>query len=277
MKIVIGIDVGGSTTKIVGYTEECQQVGALCVTATDPTTSVYGALGRFVSENKIQLSDICHILLTGVGVSHLDGDIYGIPTGRVAEFEAIGIGGLALSNKQSALVVSMGTGTAFIRANSKTKELTHIGGSGVGGGTLLGLCDKLTGVRDFDNIIELSKNGDTSKVDLSIGDISKTKIGTLSENITASNFGKHLENPNGADMALGVLNMVFQTIGMLGVFACLNSDVNDVVVTGMLTNAPQAKVVFEMLEKMYNVSFIIPQQAIYCTAIGAALSYFKNE
>ena len=43
------------------------------------------------------------------------------------------------------LVSGMGTGTAFIWAE-KNGEIRHLGGSGIGGGTLGGLCHKLVGM-----------------------------------------------------------------------------------------------------------------------------------
>lgn len=41
----------------------------------------------------------------------------------------------------------------------------------IGGGTLLGLANLLTGVNDFDTILEMSKRGDNSNVDLLVKDI----------------------------------------------------------------------------------------------------------
>lgn len=141
MSIIIGIDVGGSTTKIVGYTQQAKPVGMLKVEAADPLTSAYGALGKFINENKLTLSDVKQIILTGVGAALFTKKIYGLPTSIVDEFKAIGLGGLALSGKNEGLVVSMGTGTAFVRAGAK--GIFHIGGSGVGGGTVVGLGSKL--------------------------------------------------------------------------------------------------------------------------------------
>ncbi len=132
MNVIIGIDVGGSTTKIVGYYEDGKLIGRLMVEAADPLTSAYGALGKFVNENKLSLSQVKQILLTGVGSSLFKENIYGIPTHKVDEFEAIGLGGLALSNKKEGLIISMGTGTAFVRADKD--GIRHIGGSGGGSG-----------------------------------------------------------------------------------------------------------------------------------------------
>lgn len=274
MSIVIGIDVGGSTTKIVGYTDAGKPVSRLKVEAADPQTSAYGALGKFINENKLGLQDVTQIILTGVGSSLFTKNIYGIPTSRVDEFEAIGLGGLELSGKKEGLIVSMGTGTAFVRAGKE--GIVHIGGSGVGGGTVAGLCGKMCGATSFKTVVELSQTGKLSKVDLNIKDISTTDIPTLPPDTTASNFGKMEDGATAADVTLGILNMTFQTIGMLAVFACRNDHVKDVILTGTLSQVPFAKKVFQALTKMHGIQFIIPKNAIYATATGAALSYLKK-
>ncbi len=274
MSVIIGIDVGGSTTKIVGYTHEAKPVGMLKVEAADPQTSAYGALGKFINENSLALSDVRQIIVTGVGAALFKKKIYGIPTSTVDEFQAIGLGGLALSNKKEGLIVSMGTGTAFVRAGKQ--GIFHIGGSGVGGGTVVGLCGRLCGIKSFRSIVGLAEKGHLNKVDLNIGDISRKTISTLTKDITASNFGKMEDGLKAEDLAAGVLNMVFQTIGMLAVFACRNESMKDVVLTGTLSQVPQAKKVFEMLHAMHGINFIIPKNALYATATGAALSYLSQ-
>lgn len=275
MSIVIGLDVGGSTTKIVGYTAEKKRIGMLKVEAADPVTSAFGALGRFINENALSLGEVDHIILTGVGASLLAKGIYNIPTVCVNEFEAIGLGGLALSGKSEGLIVSMGTGTAFVRAGKD--GIKHIGGSGVGGGTLVGLGSRLCGVKNFRSIVDLAEKGCLDKVDLNIKDISAAVISSLPPETTASNFGKMEDGFGPADLAAGLLNMTFQTIGMLAVFACRNDSVKDVILTGTLARVPSAKQVFNALHNMHGINFIIPENAIYATATGAALSYLYKK
>ena len=142
MSVILGIDIGGSTTKIVGLRRDGSTIAMHRVQAQDPITSLYGALGNFLFTNSLALADVSRIVLTGVGASYVEGDIYGIPTEKVEEFTAVGVGGLALSGQEKAVVVSMGTGTAFIWAE-RGKEYRHLGGSGMGGGTLFGLCSRL--------------------------------------------------------------------------------------------------------------------------------------
>ena len=120
MAIILGIDIGGSTTKIVGLRPDGSVIAKRRVQAQDPITSLYGAMGNFLFTNALQLEDVEKIALTGVGASYIDGNIYNIPTEQVEEFTAVGVGGLALSGQSRAVVVSMGTGTAFIWAEKGT-------------------------------------------------------------------------------------------------------------------------------------------------------------
>ncbi len=141
MGIVIGIDVGGSTTKIVGFRESNGEkilIEPQFVKANDPITATYGAFGKFTDENSIPISEIKKVVMTGVGSSYVKRDLYGIECQRVPEFTCIGKGGLYLSGLSDALVVSMGTGTAIVHA-SGSGTIEYLGGTGVGGGTLLGL------------------------------------------------------------------------------------------------------------------------------------------
>ena len=54
----------------------------------------------------------------------------------VEEFNAIAKGGLYLADKKETLIVSVGTGTALIRACENSIE--HLGGTGVGAGATAG-------------------------------------------------------------------------------------------------------------------------------------------
>lgn len=268
MSIVLGIDVGGSTTKIVAYDQKI--IGMLQVRASDQLTSLYGAIGNLLQTHQLSLNDIKKIVLTGVGASLIQEDIYGIPTVKVAEFEAIGKGALLLSGEEHALVVSMGTGTSFVEAS--TQKITHIGGSGVGGGTLVGLSSKLLGVTDIDAIIALAEQGDLSNVDLSIGEISNSEIPNLPKNITAANFGKVKSTATKADLALGLMNMIYQTAGVLAAFCAGGRGIQKVLFTGSVVDLPQAQPLLQAVAALYDgLDFTIPENATFTTAIGAAV------
>ena len=270
--IVIGIDIGGSITKIIGI-KDGVQMQPLQVKATDPVTSLYGALGRYMSENGLGLSDISKIKITGVGSSYIKQDMYGIPTEKVTEFKAIGKGGLKLAKLDKAIVISMGTGTAFVKAHKENGVVAteHLGGSGVGGGTLLGLSSKLLDTYNFESICSLASSGELTNVDLTVGDISKTSTSTLPLHTTASNFGKISDYATKGDIAIGLINMVFQTIGMMAVFACRAENTKDVILCGNLTTIPHTAELFKAISDLHGINFHLPEHAEYATALGAAL------
>ena len=277
--VVLGIDVGGSTTKIVGFRESSNGsrtlMPPLFVRATDPITSIYGALGRYTAENGLALSDIRRVMTTGVGSSYLSGPIYNLECRSVPEFSGVGLGGLYLSGLDEAIIVSMGTGTALVHAKKApdgTTAIEYLGGTGVGGGTLLGLTKKMLGVDTISHIEQLCEGGDLSKIDLTIKDITQQgQFPEMSINLTASNFGNLSDLADSHDIALGIANMVAETIFMMAIFAARSKGVADIVLTGNLTTISPIRRVFEGLASHFGVRFIIPENSSFGTVIGAAL------
>lgn len=279
MRTVIGIDVGGTTTKIVGFrtTEDGKKelIEPQFVRATDPMTSIYGAFGKFTAENGLELSDIDKILMTGTGASVISKNIYNLTCTSVPEFSSIGIGGLYLSKLNEAIVVSMGTGTALVHAKktNDSYDIEYLGGTGMGGGTLTGLSRRMIGVDTVEHIEQLCQDGDLDRVDLRIKDISQThSYHGINENLTASNFGKLSDMATNSDVALGLANMVAETIAMLAIFAARNYKIQNIVLVGNLTTIAPIKAVFENLADSFRVNFIIPKNAQFGTVIGAALN-----
>ena len=270
MKYTLGIDIGGSTTKIVGFSEKRELIGALNVKAADAVTSAFGAFGKFLSVYSISIDQIDSVFFTGVGASFIKDRFFNIKTAKTDEFRAIGTGGRYLSGCDKAVVVSMGTGTAVIKIDGR--KVMHVGGSGVGGGTICGLADKLIGVREFKHILELADKGKLANVDLTVGDISVDVISDMPMETTASNFGKASDYACSEDLAAGILNLVFQTIGMSAIFYAKGDGIRNIVLTGNLSSAPFAKSIYGRMESMHGVKFIIPEYSEYATAIGAALS-----
>lgn len=273
MGIVIGIDVGGTTTKIVGMDNGTIQ-SPMSITATDPVTSLFGAFGKYIYDNGIQLSDVEQVMLTGVGSAYVDSPLYGLPTGKADEFLANGLGARHATNIRHLIVVSMGTGTSFVRIDGD--KMSHIGGAGIGGGTLQGLSRLLLKTHNIRQVAELAQHGDQNRVNLLIGDICNAPLPDLPIDATASLFGKADSDSSEADIACGIIYMVFRTIGNSAVLAALNSEVKDFVLIGKLTQLPQCSKLFARMGEFHGVRFHIPPYAEYRTAIGAALAYTKK-
>jgi type II pantothenate kinase len=209
--------------------------------------------------------------MTGVGSSYINKPIYSLKCDTVPEFRSVGLGGLYLSGLERAIVVSMGTGTALVYAEAG-KEPVYLGGTGVGGGTMIGLSRRMIGVDTVEHIEQLCEGGDLSNIDLRISDISTNdSYKEMAYDMTASNFGKVSDLATKNDIALGITNMVGETIGMLCVFAARNHGLDRVVLTGNLTTLPSIRSVFNTMEKLFGIKFIIPENAEYGTVIGAAL------
>ena len=256
MGIVIGIDVGISTTKIVGI-KNGKVSAPIRITAADPITSLYGAFGKYLHDNDIDLKDVEQVMLTGVGAAYIDQPIYGLPTAKSQEFMADGLGARFESKLDHTIVV--------------------IGGIGVGGGTLAGLARIMLNTSDIKQVANMAKQGNVRNIDLTIGDISAQPLPGLPMDTTASNFARAQSDAKKEDIAAGIIKMVLQSIGSAAWLASLGSDIRDFVLIGNLSLLPQCKEVFPALEKLYDIRFHIPKYSQYCTAIGAALDYTINQ
>ncbi len=271
MGIVVGIDIGGSTTKIAGF-REGKMLLPVQITASNAIASLFGAFGKFLYDNELELEDIQQVNLTGVGSSNIRQRIYGLPTYRVDEFTANGVGGgYFAGGQEDFMVVSMGTGTSFVRVQNKIP--THMGGIGIGGGTITGLSKLMLNTDDVDKIQEMATEGNVGHIDLRIGDISKQPLPGLDLEITASNFGKASARASSEDKAAGIVHMVIESICQTAVLIANGYKIKDFVLIGNLINFPECWSVCDMIRLMYPyVNFIIPEDGEYGTAIGTALA-----
>lgn len=267
--ITLGIDVGGSTTKIIGV-ENGEIRAPQCITAADPVTSLFGALGKYIYDNGISLHDIDQVVLTGVGSAYISSPLYGLPTSKVDEFMANAAGAGYRSGLSRMVVVSMGTGTSFIRVEDGHVE--HLGGLAVGGGTLLGLSSLLLRTSDIKKVVALAMKGNVRNVDLHIGDICTKDLPGLPMDVTASNFGKADQTSTPEDIAAGLINMIYQTIGSSANFIARNTGIDDFVLIGNMSLLPQCGPQFERIARLYRLKFHFPEHREYRTALGAALS-----
>lgn len=274
MKIKVGLDIGGSTTKIVGM-QDGKIIASEIVKAADPVTSAFGAVGKLINDHSLSVNDIEQINITGVGAGFTQAPIFGIKTVVVEEFMATGLGGLFLSGLEHAVVVSMGTGTAYFEATKG--KVRHIIGSGVGGGTVVGLGLAVAGTSDAIKLSDMATEGDILKCDLTIGDITKNGVTGLPMNVTASNFGKAADDLTKEDKMAGVFNLVYQSIGTVAVMASRQCGIKDIVFTGQLTDLKECQKYLLPFEELYGVNMLIPDNAVFATAVGSCLAEGQEE
>ena len=267
---IIGIDIGSSTTKIVQYQNNMIIKKKIY---SQNNIDIESIIQDFRNTNNI--IDIEKIILTGIGADKINLSQYHVPVKIVEEFVSIATIGKYISKKQEIIVVSVGTGTALIKVTPK--EIKHLGGTGVGAGTLLNICNRMLDVKSFNEILELSKLGDLSKIDLRIGDVTEQEIATLPKDLTLANFGKYELDSKKEDIVLGLLNMIFEVIGMMAVFATQNSNIKDIVLIGNITVIPVVKDIIKKIEKLHKVNFILSEDAEFAVVLGAIKRSLEDE
>ena len=214
-------------------------------------------------------------MLTGVGAAYIDEHIYGLPTSKSEEFIADGLGAKYESKLDRMIVVSMGTGTSLVKCDGE--NIKHIGGIGIGGGTLAGLSRIMLKTDDIKQITNLAKDGDVSKINLLIKDISAKPLpwtsyecrGVTLQQCQDQCFSRrHRKGPylDGAAMHRFCHYSVFARIGHQR-FRTHRQPVAFALV----------REVYPAMEKVYGVRFHVPKYSEFCTAIGAALDYKRQQ
>ncbi len=229
--------------------------------------------------NGLAFSDLEWIGTTGGRHRDLPSSVAGVPVYPVGEAQAVGRGGLALANLENALVVSAGTGTAMISSRTisgNERTFTHVTGSAVGGGTLIGLSSLLLGMTDPFEIARLAALGDPAGVDSTLQDVIGGGIGHLPADATAVNLGRlgQLKNaPKPEDLAAGLVTLVSQVIAVIALNAAKANGLENIVIVGHLPDLEPVRAALIRVWDFYGITPdpIIPAQRGFATALGAAL------
>ncbi len=259
-ELVLGIDIGASTTKFA-----LVKNGKCVKEYRKPDEQSFeDALESF------GYAGVKRIAITGVGSSFIKGNLHGIPTVHKDEFTSVSRGATKLSKKLNTLVVSVGTGTSFTRITPV--RAWHVGGTGLGGGILKGLSGRLCGTDDMEELQRLAAEGDLHAIDLQLKDVFEGTLSHLTPEATVANMSKLSEQSARADIAAGLCNMIFQSIGVMAVFAAKQHMTRTIIMVGTITDWPIAQRSLDEVAALHNVMFIVPDHAAFATAIGAALS-----
>lgn len=269
--MIVGIDIGISTTKFAIIDENGEAVfhemkaEPMTIEKLEWYIDTLLFLGRF---------DIDTVAVTGVGAKKIGDTLYKRPVIHVDEFEANFMSAQRYIDKDRFIVVSMGTGTSFVLVENGT--YTHIGGSALGGGTLQGLMNLLMPGMEFFEFRELAKKGELKNIDLQIGDVSPVELPNLPMDTTAANFGKVKEEPEQADVAAGLVNLILQNIGVMANLAGKGRGIDTFCFIGLMCTLPQSRDIFDRLEKLYGIHIVVPEHTKTFTALGAALKVAKT-
>jgi type II pantothenate kinase len=176
--------------------------------------------------------------VTGCGAAALSDRVVASTT-PINEFAAWGAGARRLMGTPASgrhLLVSVGTGTSVLLLDQF--QSNRVGGTALGGGTVLGLGSALAGTDDFVELCELAARGDAGTVDLRVGDIYRPGEIPLSGDATASAFAKLAHHkgaggaPTHADQAAAIMNLVGENVALICVGLAAAAQVNRVVYGG---------------------------------------------
>lgn len=263
----VGIDAGATLCKVVlqGKTLE---------------TARYSSADLALVRSAVQRLHPKRIAATGGGAGLLGADLDGVAVQRVSEFEAWARGApilAALSGVEipdSYLLVSLGTGTSILAVREGTAE--RVGGSALGGGTLVGLGQLLVRTSRFEELVRLAGKGDRRRVDLLVGDIYRNGGISLPAELNAASFGKLAsetggQDPRREDVAHALMGMLGENIGLICGAAARYSGTSTILYCGstLADNPALEDVVRGVTLTMGCRPMFFPEGA-YCGAVGAA-------
>ena len=257
----VGIDCGISNTDLVVL--ENKKLSAVRSVPTSEYSNT--SLKEFVNENTSGSACPVFACTGGKRLASCSG------FKRVDEIQCIGLGAAFLSEEKRFLAANVGTGTPFVAVDGA--NVKHIGGTGVGGGTLDGLSRLLLAKRAWD--LEAYAKRGKPRLDLTVNEIVGGGIGIVPATATASNLGKVTMlpgTPKKEDIALSVITLVGESVGVSAAFAARTAGMQKIVFSGRV---PAKNKFFReraaAAAKLFGVASVFPKNGEYATAVGAAL------
>jgi type II pantothenate kinase len=263
----IGIDAGGSLLKIAYFENEKLHLKKY----------TYEDLASLIQWISLAAPEV-RFMLTGGKSSHIESQ-FAQKVVQIDEFEAVinGAGYLLDIERNPAgkgcILVNIGTGTSYYYVTkNKSKRLL---GSGVGGGTLMGLAKLLTATKEFQQIVSLAQKGDRSKIDLQVKDIYEPLEPPIPGHFTASNFGKGIIDKSAAkeDILASLTGMIAETSMLIAVQAAGMYNVQEIVyIGGTLAGNSLLKNYLKEATTAFNCKPNFLEKGEFSGAIGALLN-----
>ena len=260
----IGMDIGGSLIKLA-YEEK----GKMHLKKY-PLSQLSDVL------QWINVMGIDKVVLTGGRAAEIKGEFFRNAK-IVHEFEANyqGANWLLKENNmlgfEKYLLVNIGTGTSWYKVDKE--NAIRLLGSGIGGGTLMGLGPYMTKAADFDSLMELASLGNRTHVDMLVKDIYTIEDKRINGEWTASNFAKLNETAKAEDFADALLQMMGETLFLLTKQLAEKESLQKIVyIGGTISENKQLQRIFtSFLDQLAGTQYFL-EKGEYCGAIAAYLS-----
>jgi type II pantothenate kinase len=271
LRRVVGVDVGATLAKIAVRRRDDAAPDFDLVPSQAPAK---------VTEAVLRLEPHS-VGLTGGGAAEL-ARLLPWDTARVNEFAAWGSGAAALLRSNGGppaeryLLVSLGTGTSIMLVDGMA--VTRVGGTALGGGTLVGLGAQLTGERRFEVLAELATRGARDRVDLRVSDLYRPGEFPLAGELTASAFGKLARlgadstPPRPEDLAQGLVGLIGENVALLCGGLAAATQVRKVVYAGStLRDNPTLCAILSHVTQALGREPVLLRGGEFAGALGALL------
>ena len=258
----IGIDFGITTSDVVIRSKNNFSYKSLR-SEKNIHLSLNNILKSIQEESKIKSISV-------TGGKHLDlpDNFDGQKISKKNEIDCIGIGAKKISQLDSNfLVLSCGSGTACVAYENEIA--THLGGTGLGGGTIRGLCKLAAQIDDPDEIDDLSKKG--SQIgDFTLKDVISGPIGNLPEDSIAVHLGNldMMDKLEKEDICRSIIYLVATNIARLAATTALAAKLNKIVVVGRSPNYFLYKEILTKWIEFSGLEVVFPENREFATALG---------
>jgi len=214
------------------------------------------------------------IVATGGGADRLGTTLAGVPVEHVSEFDAWGRGAELVAAAEGTalppdyLLVSLGTGTSILRVRNGRVE--RVGGTALGGGTMVGLGRLLFGLESFADVAALAASGDRRHVDLLVGDVYRGTASSIASQLTAASFAK-LDSLAGPDVAHALMGLVAENVVLIAGALARGAGVETIVFCGStLTGNPALRDIVGEITTFFGNRPLFLAGGAYAGAVGAA-------
>jgi type II pantothenate kinase len=263
----IGVDVGSSLTKLA-YRGGSGPVR-------------YELLGRAAYDHVVEAVNRLQpqiLGLTGGGASQLASRLGGRAV-EVNEFTAWGTGANHLlrgrQKTDTYLLVSLGTGTSVMLVDHQ--QVRRLGGTALGGGTILGLGAALLQQTSFEETCHLAAQGTRDSVDLLVRDIYSDPDRPLKGDLTAASFGRLARQDSAAppreDIAAAIMRLVGENVTLIAGGHARHLGLDRLVFGGStLRNNPALEKVLNEVSALLGLKAYFLTNGEFAGALGALTS-----
>jgi type II pantothenate kinase len=262
----VGVDAGGTLTKIVYYERGIRHF------KTFPSSDLRG-LSQWIQ----WLSPSSEFYVTGGKAGRIKH--YLNNAGEISEFEAVCNGAACLfyeqhQNERPFILANIGTGTSLFYVNKETQEYRRLVGTGMGGGTIMGLGKILSGKGSFSEIISLAKSGNREKVDLLVKDLYENEAPPIPGHLTAANFaGEFTGNETSSDSLRSLINMIAENIVLLAARAAEAEETKTILFTGgALAGNPLLQADLSKFQDLIEYEPVFLKNGAFTGAVGSIIS-----